>query len=77
LEYLRDLRRLGINRLSLGIQSFSDAELKHLGRIHNREETQESIHNARQAGFDNLSLDLIFGLPGQSLETWQQTWKKQ
>jgi len=72
LEYLRDLRRLGINRLSLGIQSFSDAELTHLGRIHNREEAQESIRKARQAGFDNLSLDLIFGLPGQSLETWQQ-----
>ena len=71
LDYLRELRATGVNRLSLGVQSFSDAELAQLGRIHTCEEALESIHWARQAGFENLSLDLIFGLPEQSLRAWE------
>ena len=71
LDYLRELRATGINRLSLGVQSFSDAELAQLGRIHTREEALQSILWAKQAGFENLSLDLIFGLPKQSLKAWE------
>jgi len=71
LDYLRELRAIGVNRLSLGVQSFSDAELAQLGRIHTREEALQSILWAKQAGFENLSLDLIFGLPKQSLRAWE------
>jgi len=71
LDYLRELRATGVNRLSLGVQSFSDAELAQLGRIHTRDEALESILWAKQAGFENLSLDLIFGLPNQSLRAWE------
>ena len=70
-DYLRELRATGVNRLSLGVQSFSDAELAQLGRIHTCEEALESILWAKQAGFENLSLDLIFGLPNQSLRAWE------
>jgi oxygen-independent coproporphyrinogen-3 oxidase len=76
LDYLRELRVSGVNRLSLGVQSFFDAELAQLGRIHTREEALECILRARVAGFKNLSLDLIFGLPGQSLAAWQQNLQK-
>jgi len=64
-------RALGVNRLSLGIQSFNDDELRFLGRIHDRRQAVEAIEQARSAGFDNLSLDLIFALPGQSVKRWQ------
>ncbi|HIE56676.1 MAG TPA: radical SAM family heme chaperone HemW [Anaerolineales bacterium] len=68
--YLRDLRAAGVNRLSLGVQSADAQELAFLERQHNFDEVIQSIDWARQAGFDNLSLDLIFGLPEQRLETW-------
>ena len=71
LDYLRELRASSVNRLSLGVQSFFDKELAQLGRIHTCEEALKSIHWARQAGFENLSLDLIFGLPEQSLRAWE------
>lgn len=61
-------RKLGINRLSLGIQSFNQRHLKKLGRIHNDLESHRAIECARQAGFDNINLDLMHGLPDQSLE---------
>ena len=70
---LAELRALGVNRLSLGMQSLDDSELALLGRIHTASEAVESFQAARQAGFKNLSLDLIFGLPGQSLESWTST----
>ena len=76
LSYLQALRQAGVNRLSLGIQSFDNEDLKVLGRIHNAEQAQEAINFSRQAGFENLSLDLIFGLPGQSLERWQENLKR-
>ena len=69
---LKELRKSGVNRLSLGIQSFLEQDLHLLGRIHSAEQARESIRQAQQAGFDNISLDLIFGLPGQTLQSWQQ-----
>ena len=67
-EDLRSLRAAGINRLSVGVQSFRDDELKLLGRIHTAEEAKDVMRAARRAGFSNLSLDLISALPGQKLE---------
>jgi len=71
--YLQDLRRLGVNRLSLGAQSFDRGELAMLGRIHSAEEVALTVRQARAAGFDNLNLDLIYGLPGQTLRSWERT----
>ncbi len=64
---LRDYRSTGINRLSMGIQSLNDTSLRALGRIHNRATALHSAEDAHQAGFDNLNLDLMFGLPCQSV----------
>ncbi len=61
-------RQAGVNRLSIGVQSFDDEKLKALGRIHGRAEALGAIAAARAAGFDNFNLDLMFGLPGQTLE---------
>ena len=72
-EKLAILRRYGINRLSLGAQSFSDRLLKEIGRIHNSRDIHEAVQLSRAAGFDNLNLDLIFGLPGQDLQDWQNS----
>jgi oxygen-independent coproporphyrinogen-3 oxidase len=72
-DYLQALRRLGINRLSLGAQSFDPAELTMLGRIHTVEQVALTVGRARAAGFDNLNLDLIYGLPGQSSAVWRHT----
>ncbi|MBA3531279.1 MAG: radical SAM family heme chaperone HemW [Ardenticatenales bacterium] len=71
-EYLRELRAGGINRLSLGVQSFDDAELRFLSRLHDADTAWRAVGYAREAGFDNLSLDLIFNLPQQTLEQWQR-----
>jgi oxygen-independent coproporphyrinogen III oxidase len=73
LSYLQELRQLGINRLSLGVQSANPAELRLLERQHNYTDVIQAAGWARQAGFDNLNLDLIYGLPDQSLESWQRT----
>ncbi len=62
----RGLRAAGINRLSLGIQSFGDEQLKALGRVHDRRQALAAVDMARSAGFDNLNLDLMHGLPGQT-----------
>lgn len=62
----------GFNRISIGAQSFNPDELKLLERIHSGDEIDTTVHAAREAGFGNLSLDLMFALPDQSLETWQQ-----
>jgi len=68
---LKQLRSAGFNRISLGMQSANDAELKAIGRIHTHAEAREAVAAAREAGFDNLSLDLIYGLPHQTMERWQ------
>jgi oxygen-independent coproporphyrinogen-3 oxidase len=66
----------GINRLSLGMQSADESELHLLGRIHSDAETGRAYDDARRAGFDNISLDLIFGLPGQSPAAWRKTLRR-
>ncbi len=70
-DYFRALRDLGFNRVSLGVQSFIDSHLKSLGRIHDAKEARAAYREFRQAGFDNLNLDLIFALPGQTLGEWR------
>lgn len=72
---LAGYRRAGINRLSLGCQSTDDTELKLLGRIHTWAQFQESFRMAREAGFTNLNVDLMSGLPGQDLASWEQSLK--
>ena len=71
LDYLQALRQGGVNRLSMGVQSFSDYELKFLSRLHNSRDARKAVENARSVGFDNLSLDLIFNLPQQTRDQWQ------
>jgi oxygen-independent coproporphyrinogen-3 oxidase len=70
LEKLRDFRSVGVNRISFGIQSFHENDLKFLTRIHTVEQAKENVRNAFTAGFDNVSFDLIFALPGQTREAW-------
>lgn len=70
---LAALHEAGVNRLSLGVQSADDEELRLLGRIHTWQEAVNAVTAARQAGFDNLSLDLMYGLPEQTLARWQAT----
>jgi oxygen-independent coproporphyrinogen-3 oxidase len=70
-DYLRALRQGGINRLSLGVQSFDDQELSFLSRLHNAGAARQAVEQARAAGFTNLSLDLIFNLPRQTLARWE------
>lgn len=71
--HLEGLREAGITRLSMGVQSSHSAELLLLGRIHSWDEAVASYHASRAAGFDNISLDLMYGLPGQTLEQWNET----
>ncbi|HKZ45757.1 MAG TPA: radical SAM family heme chaperone HemW [Thermodesulfobacteriota bacterium] len=68
---LAAFRDAGINRLSIGIQSFNDKTLKTLGRIHSADNSLKCYEYARTAGFDNIGIDLIFGAPGQSAEEWE------
>ncbi len=70
---LSELRRLGINRLSIGMQSANDAELRALGRIHTAAQAADTVRAARAAGFDNLSLDIMYGIPGQTRDTFART----
>lgn len=72
-SYLAELRDMGISRISLGVQSFREAELRLLGRIHDRRQALEAIRWSRAAGFCSMSVDLIYGLPGQRLSDWQET----
>jgi oxygen-independent coproporphyrinogen III oxidase len=67
------LRRLGIDRISLGIQSWDDGLLKLLGREHNAKQGEESFQILRDAGFSNINVDLMFGLPGQTIQQWRST----
>ena len=73
LTYWRDLRSLGVNRLSLGMQSANNEQLRLLERQHRLLDVLQAVDWARKASFDNLNLDLIFGIPYQTLEMWQQT----
>lgn len=71
--YLTALRETGVDRLSIGIQSFSDADLQWMNRAHTRENALKTIQDTRDAGYTNFSIDLIFGRPSQTLEEWKNT----
>lgn len=71
-EMLAMLRRAGVNRLSFGVQSFDDGQLALLGRRHSADDAVRALRLAREHGFDNVGLDLIFAVPGMTLETWRQ-----
>ncbi|MBI5027200.1 MAG: radical SAM family heme chaperone HemW [Nitrospirae bacterium] len=75
-EKLKTMKDSGVNRLSIGVQSFNDAELKTLGRIHNSEDACFAIELAKDSGFKNISLDLIYGIPGQDLQSWKESLKR-
>ncbi|MBR3698533.1 MAG: radical SAM family heme chaperone HemW [Bacteroidales bacterium] len=72
MEYLQGLRALGVNRLSIGIQSFFDNDLKYLSRRHNSEHAIQCLQWAKEAGFDNLNIDLIYGLPTSDADQWKR-----
>ncbi len=72
-DKISSFHRAGINRLSIGVQSLNDKELKMLGRIHTAEEAESIFRLAREAGFDNINVDLMSALPGQTMESWKKT----
>ncbi len=72
-EYLRSLRAIGLNRLSIGMQSANSHVLRLFNRGHDQQMVIQAVEAGRRAGFDNISLDLIFGVPGQTLDDWQKT----
>jgi len=74
--YLQDLKALGVNRLNIGVQSFDDRLLYFLGRRHSAKEALAAIDDARKAGFQNIGLDLIYGVAGQDTRLWIKTLEK-
>lgn len=75
-EYIKMLRSLPFNRMSVGIQSFDDTELKFLDRRHSSEKAKSAIKKSQDAGFNNLSIDLMYGLPAQTLSVWEKNLKE-
>ena len=75
-EYLKQISQTAINRLSIGIQSFDDADLLFLNRLHSAQQASETIFNARKSGLNNISIDLIYGIPGLNDEKWKQNISK-
>ena len=75
-ENLQKIRDAGYNRISIGVQSFDQKELQLLERVHSEEEIHSTVHQARSANFKNLSMDLIFALPGQTIKKWQSNLKQ-
>lgn len=75
-EKLRVMKKYGVNRISMGLQAKQDSLLKGLGRIHNYKTFRENFLLAREVGFKNINVDLMFGLPNQSLEEWEETLKE-
>ena len=67
------MKKHNVNRISMGLQSTNDSLLKEIGRIHTFEEFKKNYYQARKAGFENINIDLMFGLPDQSLEDWKKT----
>ena len=76
LQSLQEIRKAGYNRISIGVQSFDQKELQLLERVHGEKEIHSTVHRARSANFENLSMDLIFALPGQTIEKWQSNLKQ-
>jgi oxygen-independent coproporphyrinogen-3 oxidase len=70
LKKLKLYKTIGVNRINIGVQSFNDANLKFLGRIHNKDDAASVIRQSRKAGFDNIGLDFIYGLPDQKRDSW-------
>lgn len=75
-DKLKALKRSNVNRLSIGLQSFSDVNLKVLGRVHDLERFLKTYDTARKSSFDNINIDLIYGIPGQSLSVWEEELSK-
>jgi oxygen-independent coproporphyrinogen III oxidase len=73
MDKARLFREIGVNRVSMGVQSFDEKLLDRLGRIHSREQVFKSYEILRQAGFDNVNIDLMFAIPTQTMEVWQAT----
>ena len=69
--YVKALREIGVNRISMGVQSFSDSMLRFLGRRHTASQALDAVSSCREAGIDNISIDLMYGLPGQTLEMFR------
>ena len=76
LAKLEALYRGGVNRLSIGVQSFDETLLKRLGRTHSTDDVYAAIDHAKQVGFQNISMDLMYGLPGQTMEQWSDSLEK-
>lgn len=74
-EKLNFLKEMGVNRLSIGLQAFQDSLLKGLGRIHTASDFKQSFKMARNIGFNNINVDLMFGIPSQTISHWQETLK--
>jgi len=70
---LRCLRDIGATRLSIGVQSLNDSLLARLGRVHSASDSIQTFHLAREAGFDNINIDLIYAIPGQTMDDWEET----
>ncbi len=70
--YLKELKKVGVNRLSIGIQSFHAEDLKQMNRRHTQDQAVHSVYHAREAGFNDISIDLIYGLPGLSMARWEE-----
>jgi oxygen-independent coproporphyrinogen-3 oxidase len=75
-EKFRAYRSAGVNRVSIGVQSFDPEVLTFLGRLHSAEEAERAVADARAEGFDNINIDLMFGVPGQDLASWERDLKK-
>lgn len=71
-DYLKQLKELPINRLSMGVQTFDDRKLKLLNRRHTAQQALDAVHRCHDLGFENISIDLIYGLPGETLEEWEK-----
>lgn len=76
LNKLKVMKKSGVNRLSIGLQAVQNHHLKYIGRIHNFEEFEKNYHDAKQMGFDNINIDLMYALPNQSREDWMESLEK-
>lgn len=75
-KYLKSLHKLGINRISFGAQSFQNSLLKAMGRLHNEKDIEKAVMAAKESGFKNINIDLMYGLPNQTMKDWQESLKK-
>ena len=76
MDKLKTLRSSGMNRISIGIQSFHDEELAFLGRIHSSRDAEDAVYLAKDSGFENIGIDLIYGIPGQDIKSWSTALEK-